>query len=59
MANLAAEAADWESYLSCSALPDPCDEPAMNDFLQSLGEDAVTKDMQKTLQQCEVHPFEL
>lgn len=53
MAATRADAADWEQYLACSPLPDPRDRPAMNDFLNTVQEPAIT-DLQETLQRCEV-----
>lgn len=53
MAATRADAADWGQYLACSPLPDPRDRPAMNDFLNTVQEPAIT-DLQETLQRCEV-----
>lgn len=54
MASARAAVTDWEQYLVCSPLPDPRDRPAMNDFLNTILQEADTNDLQKTLQHCEV-----
>lgn len=54
MAASRAALADWNEYLSCTPLPDPRDQPAMNDFLATVVPEVDIKDLQKTLQQCEV-----